>query len=429
MKIQNSKIFVISAFVVVLLYSCMIPQETIRTSPSYRYNFSSLYNNGESIMNPEKRVYIVSDTLAIFYYRVKTEELWASQDNPSDTILNFTVKYALRDLNTFKIVDSSKQIIRINTDIENDYVSSYLKIPIVPQTKYKLIVGFYGERVKSGKRLIVEIDNSSLFVADRYLVKKADDDHNITYNNFVSADILYRIESASLGDLSVNIEYYKFSNYTVVPPYYLSNREPELIEADSTFIYKLGEDIEFEEEGFYLIKASSTDQAGLCLLRAANSYPEIMQVKDMLEPLKIITGNKQYEEIENSENCKLAIDKFWLDRSNNQKFAKEQIRVFYNRVNLANIYFSDFDEGWKSDRGNLYVLLGPPSIVNMSSKGEEWFYGENPDVAGVFFIFDKTNNPYSGTVYKLRRDDLYQTIWSQAVATWRDGRIFTITNN
>ncbi|PLX06863.1 MAG: hypothetical protein C0596_14310 [Marinilabiliales bacterium] len=126
---------------------------------------------------------------------------------------------------------------------------------------------------------------------------------------------------------------------------------------------------------------------------------------------------------------KVSIDNFWLGKSNNQKFAREQIRVFYTRVELANKYFSDYREGWKTDRGNLYVILGPPTIVNMSSSGEEWFYGENPDVAGVLFIFDKGKSITGHTIYRLRRDAMYQTIWGQALTTWRNGRIFTITKN
>ena len=149
----------------------------------------------------------------------------------------------------------------------------------------------------------------------------------------------------------------------------------------------------------------------------------------MLEPLKLVSTAKELKLIKESEDLKTAIDDFWLGKSNNQKFAREQIRVFYNRVELSNKLFSDYREGWKTDRGNLYVILGPPTIVNMSEDGEEWFYGENPDVAGVLFIFDKENSIYGSPVYKLRRGAVYQTIWSQAIATWRDGRIFTITKN
>ena len=59
---------------------------------------------------------------------------------------------------------------------------------------------------------------------------------------------------------------------------------------------------------------------------------------------------------------------------------------------------------------------------------EEWFYGEDPDVAGIFFLFDKIETQNYNKSWVLKRDSNYQTIWAQALQTWRQGRIFTISN-
>lgn len=423
---KNRLIVILSLFAFV--YSCIPINEVEQRTPAYRYNFSSLYNPGESILQPETRIYASSDSEAILFYRLSIDEVWASQENALDSIMNITVTYALRDLETFEIVDSSKQIIQIGTDTKSEYFSSYFKINTKPGSQYKLIVGFYGSRSNSGKRLIIELDNSSEISNDKFLIQNSADE-SISYDNYVGINSNYIISSNACNSKDVSVEYYNFGDYIIIPPYYLTNLEPDLFQADSTYTYSLGDTILFSKEGFYKIKASSKDVVGLCLLCSTDSYPEVKTVSDMLEPLKIIAGNKQYKNLTEADNLKVAIDKFWLERSNNKRFAKEQIRVFYNRVRLANMYFSDYREGWKSDRGILYVLLGPPSIVNMSSKGEEWFYGENPDLAGVYFIFDKVKSPYCDYVFELRRDAAYQTVWSQAVSTWRDGRIFTITKN
>lgn len=423
---KNSLIVIL--FLFAFVYSCVPIKEVEQNTPAYRYNFSSLYNPGESILQPETRIYASSDSEAILFYRLSIDEVWASQDNALDSIMDITIKYALRDLETFEIVDSSKQVIQIGTDTKSEYFSSYFKMKTKPDSQYKLIVGFYGPRSNSGKRLIIELDNSTEVSNDDFLIKNSVDE-SISYDNYVGIKNNYIISSNSCSNQEVYVEYYDFGEYTIIPPYYLTNLEPDMFQADSTFIYRLGDSILFPKEGFYKIKASSADLVGLCLLCSTDMYPDVGTVTDMLEPLKIITGNKQYKKLTEAENLKISIDEFWLERSNNKRFAKEQIRVFYNRVRLANMFFSDYREGWKSDRGILYVLLGPPSIVNMSSKGEEWFYGENPDLAGVYFIFDKVKSPYSDYVFELRRDAAYQTVWSQAVSTWRDGRIFTITKN
>jgi GWxTD domain-containing protein len=178
----------------------------------------------------------------------------------------------------------------------------------------------------------------------------------------------------------------------------------------------------------YVLRNTDQNSGGLCLINCGPHYPMIKTVSAMLEPIKLLAGNKEYNEIKNADNLKTAIDKFWFSKSENQKFAKEQIRVFYNRVALANKFFIEDKEGWKTDRGMIYIMLGPPSIVNINASGEEWFYGENPDVAGILFIFDKFNNPYCGTVTALRRDTNYQSVWAQALQTWKSGRVFSITN-
>ncbi len=415
-------------FLLVFVYSCVPIKEVEQNTPAYRYNFSSLYNPGESILQPEIRMYSSSDSEAIVFYRLRIDEVWAAQDNALDSIMDITMKFALRDLKTFEIVDSSRQVIKIGTDTENEYFSSYFKINTKPDSQYKLIVGFYGTRSNSGKRLIIELDNSTGISKDDFLIKNSVDE-SISYDNYVGINRKYIISSNSCSNELVRVDYYDFGDYQIIPPYYLTNLDPDVFQADSTFMYRLGDSIVFTKKGFYKMKASSNDIEGLCLLCSYDTYPEVGTVADMLEPLKIITGNKQYKKLTEAENLKVSIDEFWLERSNNTKFAKEQIRVYYNRVRLANMFFSDYRQGWKSDRGILYVLMGPPSIVNMNSKGEEWFYGENQDLAGVYFMFDKVKSPYSDYVFELRRDAAYQTVWSQAVSTWRDGRIFTITKN
>jgi GWxTD domain-containing protein len=198
---------------------------------------------------------------------------------------------------------------------------------------------------------------------------------------------------------------------------------------DSVFSYRIGDSISFTRIGAYVLKPSSQNAGVLCLINYGQSFPEVSILSDMLEPIQLISTSKDFEKIKEAENLKIAIDSYWLGLSNNQKFAREQIRVFYNRVSLANRFFSDYRPGWKTDRGMLYIVLGPPTIVNISARGEEWFYGENPEVAGILFQFEKRSNVYSAYEYRMFRDELYQTIWSQAIATWRNGRVFTITKN
>lgn len=428
--IQNSKLLLILAFVIIALSACYNPQIAEENkSPSYKYNFSSIYNPAETNLHPEVRIFINDTDEALVFFRLNYDELKASRQSQMDTSVSIMVKYALRDVESFAIVDTGVNVFNFKFEQGKKSVSSYFKVNPKKNTNNKLIVSFANPRSDYGARIIVDVDNEDTFGKDKFLLEKFESVFMVKFYNFVKSDEVYRLRSNAFDRSKLIVNYHNFDEYVVIPPYFTAETEESLAEPDSIFTYTVGDSVSFNEEGFYIFKASENKDGLICLINTGVSYPNIDVLSDMLEPLNLLATNKQIREINESENLKVAIDQFWLEKSNNQKFAREQIRVFYNRVKLANKYFSDYREGWKTDRGILYVVLGPPTIVNMSSKGEEWFYGENPDVAGVLFVFDKGRSITGSTIYRLRRDAIYQTIWSQAIATWRDGRIFTITKN
>lgn len=71
----------------------------------------------------------------------------------------------------------------------------------------------------------------------------------------------------------------------------------------------------------------------------------------------------------------------------------ELMEEYYNRVAYANANFATFQEGWKSDRGMVYIILGPPDDINRrpfdmgSRPNEHWYYYE---MNRVFIFVDKT---------------------------------------
>jgi GWxTD domain-containing protein len=60
----------------------------------------------------------------------------------------------------------------------------------------------------------------------------------------------------------------------------------------------------------------------------------------------------------------------------------EQLEQYYSRVAYANKNFSNYTEGWKSDRGMVYIILGHPNNVDRypfetnSKPYEVWYYNE-----------------------------------------------------
>tara|TARA_Y100001960_G_C14539095_1_gene759943 strand:- start:159 stop:965 length:807 start_codon:yes stop_codon:yes gene_type:complete len=71
------------------------------------------------------------------------------------------------------------------------------------------------------------------------------------------------------------------------------------------------------------------------------------------------------------------IEKFWDINGNNEKF-----KEFYYRVEHANNKFLHYNmDGWKSDRGKIYIIHGEPREIkydfNEQGEFEIWYYSSN----------------------------------------------------
>ena len=90
----------------------------------------------------------------------------------------------------------------------------------------------------------------------------------------------------------------------------------------------------------------------------------------------------------------------------------------------ANEYFSTHLEGWRSDRGIIFVIFGPPDVIYKSSQGESWIYGNGKTKPSITYNFNSTYNPFSTNDMRLERNPEYKTYWYKAVDTWRQGRVY-----
>jgi GWxTD domain-containing protein len=97
------------------------------------------------------------------------------------------------------------------------------------------------------------------------------------------------------------------------------------------------------------------------------------------------------------------IQQFWERRNPNPGSSENVSEVeFYRRVAYANQHFSFVGvAGWKTDRGRIYIMYGPPDEMNDYSKGfhspyavDVWHYGYIPGIGrNVQFTFtDRTGN-------------------------------------
>ena len=88
----------------------------------------------------------------------------------------------------------------------------------------------------------------------------------------------------------------------------------------------------------------------------------------------------------------------------------------------ANRQFTDLKEGWKTDRGMVFVLLGPPSEISNNLDRQVWYY-DLPGSQGIgSFIFRRMvigEGETSVMTFVLYRDAQYEQLWLAIGARWR----------
>ncbi len=422
---MNTRSFVYILLIVVLasLGGCFtLPQNNATSnavqSKSNASDFSAMYNPSSSVVNPQIATAVLSENDADVFFRIRTQEIKNALANPLDKEFGLYVKYYLRRADDFHIVDTASMRFSFNV-LDGEYVYGHFKIGIRENIRYKLVVDFVNMQYNVRKRLLCDIKNTQGFHDGNFMVKTLSGE--ILFSNVVRSGQPIRVFGPRNKE-TVDVEYYAQKPYVPLSPYWSSSLKSATI-PDSVFRYRFGDTISFEAPGLYALGSTQkNDKFGIVVTKNL-MYPNVTTVADMLEPMKLICTGREYELIDSSSNTKKSVDAFWLGLSKNEKNAKEQIRVFYSRVALSNMLFASSDEGWRTDRGMIYIMLGPPTVVNITPTSEEWSYGSGQQ--SMVFTFEN----YSGlrNDFSLLRSNTYQSIWQQVLATWRSGKIFTVS--
>ena len=168
----------------------------------------------------------------------------------------------------------------------------------------------------------------------------------------------------------------------------------------------------------------TTKREGVTIYYFSDFFPEIKRAEDMIPPLRFITTKAEYDELTSSTNQKAAIEKFWVNCVGNQDKAREVIRKFYTRMHEANIFYTSYIEGWKTDRGMIYLIYGAPNSVYRTANTETWTYGEENNINSLQYSFTKVANPFTDNDYSLERSSVYKQSWYSSVDIWRQGKLY-----
>ncbi|MEA1877971.1 MAG: GWxTD domain-containing protein [Bacteroidota bacterium] len=402
---------------------------TIKPTASTSAKPLMLYNPGRTELHPDYVVFHGTIDETTLFFRLFTSELLFNEANP-ETRDQSRVKLQYRLFSSFsdQVQDQAgEQEFVINREDVEDHYTGTIRIPTEEGKSYLLELILTDIVRQTTSRQLILVDRFNPKSQQNFLVLGYPG-NLIAFEKFFYPEEYFRIVSSKPTGNEMRIAYYKPVRELPRPPF--STADPSAVseEPDSVWTLEITEQTLYrlENEGIYVFFPDPASMNGVYLSNLGNNYPQVKSPEDMLPPLQYITSSEEYRKIIAERDLKQALDEFWLEKGGSFDAARELIRVFYNRVVFANLYFTSDRPGWKTDRGMIYILMGSPSLVNISETNESWVYKRINSNQKYTFDFFLAADAIKGYEFMLSRTENHRVVWNTAVRSWRDGRIFSL---
>jgi GWxTD domain-containing protein len=269
---------------------------------------------------------------------------------------------------------------------------------------------------------------------------------------------LYHLAGAP--EVEVGLRLLRFESDTTVarPPYWLSPTagslayrgaiydRPDTLQVSRRRLQNVDREavVEFDlphlTPGIYRIEteARAVDAAGPAerllastrdLSVKSTTFPQITLLDELVEALTYIAYPDEIKEIraaDTPEERKRRFDAFWGALVPNRQVAANVVKLYYSRVEEANLFFTSYKEGWKTDRGMVYVVLGPPYYVENRIDAEVWYYSYGERDPSSVYVFERVRAFERDDLfetYVLQRRSFYHQAWTEAMDRWRNGTV------
>lgn len=383
----------------------------------------------EGTLEINTRAYHVNDSISRVYYCINNKNLiYRRADTGVSVCAHLVFHYRLlAELNGRLIMDSAtfSKYDCVNGEVKEKEIRGFFNIKQSYGTIHflDLTVTDWNKKVKYTHTLKINKQNKA--ESENYLVLK----NGVvqTQSHFLKGDVL-KLEALSINDQALKVDVLKNDFEIALPPFSQAKPNTMKYEPDTSFIVNMAQHqftLSMPETGLIHIKNTNTQQyEGLTIFTYDETFPGVSNITEMILCTRYIMNRQEFDACKNSANQKQAIDNFWIEIGGSPERAKSLLKSYYGRVQTANRNYTSYHQGWKTDRGMIFIIFGVPTRVYKNKKGEMWVYGQESHQGALRFEFYKTENPFSDNDYILERSELYKEPWYAAVEYWRQGHVF-----
>jgi len=244
------------------------------------------------------------------------------------------------------------------------------------------------------------------------------------FRNYIWENEDFELENLRTEDSTIYVFRYSSSFDIADPPFSSSSSSIiKSIEIDSSFSVASRRDtVNLLNLALYFAQYDTTGVNGLAFRVEGKHFPKRATFEELIESLTYFTTRSEYVKLTSATDKKKAFDEYWLEITKSSERASRIIREYYRRISLANETFTTYKQGWKTDKGMIFVVFGSPDEVFRNGEREEWVFQQTNQLPRIDFTFVKAKSIFTDDHYVLLRRKSYQQIWYKAIDLWRKGQ-------
>lgn len=409
-------------------FSCVITKKQVATQ-SRDMNLESVKKEERLVVNAINGKYSLIDTSSIQTFLLVNFSHIKSGINLKDLDKIFNIQWAIVPEYGIKEKLKSGRIEFNDQHLKQNGDSYELNFKVEkPKGVYGgvLIVDFIDVETSVKYTYDLPVDFTGKRFDTRYLMYDAADATFPSFKNYRTENVPFYIKGFVKEEMPVFLIKYNNKTSPALSPMSNSKRdensELEMLDKQQIDISK---PLSLSDIGTYVFSQQPDNHIdGMGFLVANQRYPRSTEANTLLQSVKYMSTPKEIDLIKTTQESKEAMDMYFLTiTKGDEALSKKIIKNYYQRVSEANKLFTSYKEGWKSDKGMVYIIMGPPNKVQRNRQREIWQYSQNQNNSDIIFTFNKKSNKFSDSNYELIRYPEYSSFWYPYVESWRKGSV------
>ena len=413
----------IAGFALIALLSCSTPKHSARkvSTGKNENTFEKTENSFQKVISVAP--YVSNDSTLELYFSIYPGNFITNPDqNPEQAASKLPLKFQyilMTDDDEKRVLDSStytistKLLTRNSLEYRRNHISCH-------SAEVLLYYDIYDPNEHEHYKNTLPFNLSSAYSQCYFRVRSISRDSLvITEKHFKKQDSVV-IDYYKNNSKKLYVRYSQLEGRPAPPPFYHGHSKVPVANFQKSFVMDNHSVLRFTHEGNYLIQADTTKREGLWLNAFSEGYPYPSTTYDYEEALMYLTTEDEFRVMQQSDNKRKAIDDFWNKCTSSNDKGPLLADHYYRRVKESNDNFTTSKEGWKTDRGMMYIIFNRPDEIYKTTWGENWIYHAQSPFPAVEFHFTRSMQAW-GYDYTLIRDESLRRLWLLGINSWRNG--------